>query len=317
MVESVVVTGGAGFIGSHIAETCVEHGYDVTVIDDLSIGDRRNMQEFRSAVQFHRTDIRSDSLENQLEDADWVFHQAALPSVPRSFEIPVEATDINVTGTVNLFQAAEAAGVDTVVFASSSSVYGDQPDLPKVETMDPDPQSPYAASKRADEIYARVFSEQFDVDIVGLRYFNVFGPRQDPNSDYAAVIPNFVQALLDGEQPVIYGDGEQSRDFTYVKDAVHANLLAAKSGVGGRVYNVGYNQRTTINDLLYELRRITGSQIDPRYDSPRPGDVRHSRADCERLREDVDFEPQFDVEEGLRRTVEWFENNPERWKDDA
>lgn len=317
MTDSVVVTGGAGFIGSHIAQTCVDQGYDVTVIDDLSIGDRRNMKPFRSGVQFHKVDVRSDSLGQYLEGEDCVFHQAALASVPRSFDVPVESTDINVTGTVNLFQAAEDAGVETVVFASSSSVYGDQPDLPKVETMTPDPQSPYAASKRADEIYARVFSEKFELDIVGLRYFNVFGPRQDPQSDYAAVIPNFIQALLNGEQPVIYGDGDQSRDFTFVKDAVHANLLAAKSGESGTVYNVGYNQQTTINDLLYELRRITGSQIDPRYDSPRPGDVRHSRADCELLREDTGFEAQFDVDEGLRRTVEWFEDNPERWKDDV
>lgn len=315
MSKSIVVTGGAGFIGSHIAEVCVERGHDVTVVDDLSIGDRRNMAPFRSDVQFHRTDIRSDSLAGVLEGVDWVFHEAALPSVPRSFEVPVEVTDINVRGSVNVFRAADRAGVNKVVYASSSSVYGDQPELPKVETMDPDPQSPYAGSKEAVEIYGRVFSENYDVDVIGLRYFNVFGPRQSPESDYAAVIPNFIQALLKGEQPVIYGDGEQSRDFTFVKDVVRANLLAAESGEGGTVYNVGYDQQTTVNDLLYELRRITGSQLDPRYDSPRPGDVRHSRADATLLRKHTGFEQKVEVGDGLRRTVDWFENNPDRWDD--
>ncbi|MFB6345014.1 MAG: SDR family oxidoreductase [bacterium] len=315
MSKSVVVTGGAGFIGSHLVDRCLERGWDVTVIDDLSIGDRRNMQSFRSDVQFHKVDVRSNSLEKHIEGADLIFHQAALPSVPRSFSSPVKSTDINILGTVNLFQAADQVGADRVVFASSSSVYGDKPELPKVETMSPDPQSPYAASKQSKEIFGRVYSEQFDLDVIGLRYFNVFGPRQNPNSDYAAVIPNFIQALLNGEQPVIYGDGEQSRDFTFVKDVVKANMLAAESAQPGTVYNVGYNQQMTINDLLYELRRITGSQIDPRYEAPRPGDVRHSRADSERLREDAGFEPDYEVEQGLRKTVEWFENNHDRWKD--
>lgn len=218
------------------------------------------------------------------------------------------------SGTVNVFECARQAGVERVVFASSSSVYGDTEELPKKESMDVTPQSPYAVSKAAKEMYANVFAERMDLDVVGLRYFNVFGPRQDPNSDYAAVIPNFIQALLTGSKPVIYGDGEQSRDFTYVADVVGANFAAVESGTPGEVYNVGHNQQTTVNELLYELRRITGSQIDPEYDSPRPGDVRHSRADSKKLSTDTNFEPEWSVRTGLRKTVEWFQDNPERWE---
>lgn len=313
--QTVLVTGGAGFIGSHLVEECVDRGHDVTVVDDLTTGKRRNLRNVRDRIDFREMDLRSGDLGSVLEGVDWVLHQAALPSVPRSFEQVVESTEINVMGTVRLLEEARDLGVRRVVFASSSSVYGDREELPKDETMQPAPESPYAASKVTCEMFAEIFSESMDLDVVGLRYFNVFGPRQSVDSDYAAVVPNFVTALLEGERPVIYGDGEQSRDFTYVEDVVRANMLGLADGEPGRVYNVGYNQRTTINDLLYEIRRITGSQLEPKYESERPGDVRHSRADATRLREDTGFEPEFSVEDGLRRTVEWFRDNPDHWQE--
>lgn len=313
--QTVLVTGGAGFIGSHLVEECVRAGHEVIAIDDLSTGERRNLRNVRDRIDFREMDLRSGDLGSVLEGVDWVLHQAALPSVPRSFERVVESTEINVMGTVRLLEEARDHDVRRVVFASSSSVYGDRDELPKVETMQPAPESPYAASKVTCELFAEIFSKSMDLDVVGLRYFNVFGPRQSVDSDYAAVVPNFVTALLEGERPVIYGDGEQSRDFTYVKDVVRANMLGLADGEPGRVYNVGYNQRTTINDLLYEILRITGSQLEPKYEEERPGDVRHSRADATRLREDTGFEPEFSVEDGLRRTVEWFRDNPNHWKE--
>lgn len=314
MSRTVLVTGGAGFIGSHITQYCVEEGYEVKVIDDLSIGDRRNLAPVSDEIDFFEMDLRSDAIASVLADTDWVFHEAAIPSVARSFSIPIESSDVNVMGTINLFNHAQEADVDRVVFASSSSVYGDTEELPKVETMETNPKSPYAASKITCEIFGEVYAEQMDLDVIGLRYFNVFGPRQSPKTDYAAVVPNFIQALLSGESPVIYGDGEQSRDFTYVRDVVRANIRAAEDGRPGKSYNVGYNQQTTVNELLYELRRITGSQIDAEYDEPRPGDVRHSRADSQAFINDTGFEPKFTVEDGLRETVDWFEAHPERWR---
>lgn len=313
--RSVLVTGGAGFIGSHLVDECLRDGHEVTVVDDLSTGYLRNLEHVEGRIRFREMDLRTGDLGSLLEDVDVVFHQAALPSVPRSFERVTDSTEINVMGTVRLLEQSRAHGVERVVFASSSSVYGDVEELPKVETMETRPKSPYAASKVTCEMFGEIFSESMDLDVVGLRYFNVFGPRQSVDSQYAAVVPNFVTALLEGDRPVIYGDGEQSRDFTYVRDVVRANLLALSDGVPGRVYNMGYNQRTTINDLLYELRRITGSQLEPRYEEERPGDVRHSRADSSLLREDTGFKQAFSVEDGLRRTVEWFRKNPEYWKE--
>lgn len=315
MSRQVTVTGGAGFIGSHLVEYLVNEDHEVTVVDDLSTGQKENLTPFMDEIEFFDLDIRSDKMDDILEGTEWLFHQAAIPSVARSFEIPVESTSVNILGTVNLFEKAIKNDVDKIVYASSSSVYGDTEELPKVETMETNPKSPYAVCKITAELFSEVFSDTRDLNVTGLRYFNVFGPRQDPNTDYAAVIPNFITALLSGEVPVIFGDGEQSRDFTYVKDVVNANIAAVKSGESGKVYNVGYNQQLTINDLLYELRKITGSQIDPRYDSPRPGDVRHSRANSEKLLEDTSFDPDYSVEEGLRETVEWFKNHKNRWKD--
>jgi len=314
MSRTVLVTGGAGFIGSHLAQRCVNEGYEVNVVDDLTTGTTDNLKPIEEQIDFYELDVRSDELDGLMEGTDWVFHQAAIPSVPKSFNIPVQSTEVNISGTVNVFESARQHDVARVVFASSSSIYGDTEELPKAEEMVPDPKSPYAVAKVSKELFAEVFASRMDLDVIGLRYFNVFGPRQDPQSDYAAVIPNFIQALLQGNQPVIYGDGEQSRDFTFVADTVEANLQAARKGNSGEIYNVGYNRQTTVNDLLYELRRITGSQIDPRYESPRPGDVRHSRASTDKLSQDTGFDPDFSVEEGLRRTVEWFKDHTDRWK---
>jgi nucleoside-diphosphate-sugar epimerase len=318
MSSTVCVTGGAGFIGSHVAEAAVERGHEVHVIDDFSTGHPDNLRSFESPITVHEFDMRDETqLRDVLESVDQVFHQAALPSVPRSMEQPVTSTDITLMGAVKLFNAAVETGVNRVVFASSSSVYGDQPELPKVETMEPDPRSPYAASKRSKEIFARVFAEEFDLPVVGLRYFNVFGPRQDPTSDYSAVIPAFVSSMLRGNRPTIYGDGEQSRDFTYVADVVEANFKAMENGEPGMSYNVGYNQQTTVNELFEMIRKIIGVDLDPRYDDPRPGDVRHSRADAKQFYEDTGFEPSYDVRGGLRETIEWYESHPELWRDDT
>lgn len=317
MSASVLVTGGAGFIGSHLTEYFLGDGHDVTVVDDLSTGDPRNLDSVRDRIDFYEMDLRSDELGPIMDDVDWVFHQGAIPSVPRSFSMVVESTQVNVMGTVKLFEEARKRDVERVVFASSSSVYGDRDELPKHEGQEPKPQSPYAASKVTCEHYAKIFSERMGLDVVGLRYFNVFGPRQSADSDYAAVVPNFITAFLSGEDPIIYGDGEQSRDFTYVSDVVRANLAVLREGVPGAVYNVGRNDRTTVNELLYEIRRITGSQLEPRYEEPRAGDVRHSQANAERLREDTGFEADTPLKDGLRKTVEWFREHSDRWKDDT
>lgn len=304
------MTGGAGFIGSHIVGALLERGADVRVIDDFSTGNRENLRSYEDDIEIHEIDIRGrDGLEMALEGVDQIYHQAAMPSVPRSMEDPVGTTEITLMGTVQLFACAEEAGVQRIVFASSSSVYGENPELPKVETMETLPASPYAASKRSVEIFGRVFSHQFNLDTVGLRYFNVFGPRQDPDSDYAAVIPAFITALLNGESPTIYGDGEQSRDFTYVQDVVSANLAAMESGDPGESYNVGYDDQTTINELFVILRDIVDVDVEPIYDDPRPGDVRHSRADAEAFKSDTGFVPDHTVREGLKKTVEWYQKH--------
>lgn len=318
MSRRVLVTGGGGFIGSHLVTSCLERGMTVRVLDDFSTGDERNLTGVRDRVEVVRGDIRSaETVQRALADVEWVFHQAAMPSVPRSLQQPVESTEINLMGTLTLLDEARLAGVDRVVYASSSSVYGNDPSLPNRESQPTDPRSPYAASKSSCEVFAGVFAEQFDLDTVGLRYFNVFGPRQSPKSDYAAVIPNFIQALLGGSRPVIYGDGEQSRDFTYVSDVVEANLLAARHGDPGTVYNVSCNRRITVNVLLETLQEIIGVETEPRHEAERPGDVRHSMGDVTALSRDTGFEPAFDLETGLRETVRWFEEHPERWKDEA
>ncbi len=301
------VTGGAGFIGSHIVSRLVADRHEVRVIDDLASGRRENLREEEGAATFFQGDICDPELLGRAFDgAKCVFHQAALASVQRSVQDPLATNRANVEGTLQVLRVARQCGVHRVVYASSSSVYGDTPTLPKSEHMPTVPRSPYAVSKLAGEHYCRVYTDLFGLETVALRYFNVFGPRQDPASQYAAVVPIFVTALLEGRRPTVFGDGEQSRDFTYVEDVVTANLLAAEAeGAAGLVFNVGCGSRHTINDLLRALRAVVGTDIEPVYTAERAGDVRHSQADIRRAREVLGYEPSVGFEEGLGRTVQW------------
>ncbi len=268
--QLMLVTGGAGFIGSHIAERLVGLGHDVRILDNFSTGRRENLASFEDGVDVLEGDLRDvPSVERAVRGVEVVFHEAALASVPRSVSDPVSSNDVNVTGTLNLLVASRDAGVRRVVYASSSSVYGDSPELPKLESMASSPQSPYAVTKLAAENYCMVFSSLYGLECVALRYFNVFGPRQDPGSQYAAVVPLFVTALFEGRRPVIYGDGEQSRDFTYVANVVDANLLAMSSdGAVGEVFNVACGCTSTVNELLSRLQEIVGTSLDRRLPGP-------------------------------------------------
>jgi nucleoside-diphosphate-sugar epimerase len=300
--ERVLVTGGAGFIGSHLVDALVERGAEVRVLDDLSTGSRRNLAHHASRVDFRLGDIRDpEACREAMRDVAWVFHQAALGSVPRSLEDPGTTLDVNVSGTARVFAAARDARVRRVVFASSSSVYGDSDRLPKREGEEGRPLSPYALSKRMDEELADVFQRSFGMEIVGLRYFNVYGPRQNPEGAYAAVIPRFFQACLVGQSPVIFGDGQQSRDFTFVADAVSANLLAAGADARccGRAYNVAGGRRTTLLELARLVGESAGSRREPRHAPERAGDVRHSHADLTLSRTALGYSPEFDLPEGL------------------
>ncbi|HEY68191.1 MAG TPA: SDR family oxidoreductase [Thermoflexia bacterium] len=303
-----LVTGGAGFIGSHIVEELVRRRERVRVLDNFSTGRRENLAPFLEHVELVEGDLRDLSTVRRVaEGVDYILHQAALPSVPRSIADPLTSNDSNVTGTLHLLIAARDAGVKRVVYASSSSVYGDNPTLPKREDMSPAPKSPYAVSKLAGEYYCRVFAQAYGLETVCLRYFNVFGPRQDPASQYAAVIPKFITALLRDEPPTIYGDGHQSRDFTYVSNVVRANLLAATApDVSGRVFNVACGERYTVLDLVAVLTEILGTHITPVHTAPRPGDVRHSLADITAAREALGYRVEVNFHEGLRRTVAWY-----------
>jgi UDP-glucose 4-epimerase len=311
--RTYLVTGGAGFIGSHIAERLVREGHRVRVFDDFSSGKEANLESFGDKVELIRGDIRDAALVKQATNgADVVFHEAALGSVPRSVADPLTTHDVNITGTLNVLLAARDAGVKRVVYASSSSVYGETPELPKHEKMKPQPLSPYALSKLAGEHYASVFNHVYGLEVVSLRYFNIFGPRQDPESQYAAVIPRFITALLSGKHPVVYGDGLQSRDFTYVDNVVEANLLAAETdGVAGRVFNVACGGRFTLLELLAKLKEIIGSDVEPAHEAPRAGDVRDSQASIEAAKQALGYHVSLDFDEGLRRTVEWLGITPE------
>ncbi len=309
MKKNYLVTGGAGFIGSHICERLVRNGQVVRVLDNFSTGKEENLASFQGAVDVVRGDIRDrDVVHDAMRDIDVVFHQAALGSVPRSVEDPLTTHDVNVTGTLNVLHAARDANVQRLVYASSSSVYGETVELPKHEAMVPQPLSPYALSKLTGEYYIKVFKRVYGFEAVALRYFNIFGPRQDPQSHYAAVIPKFATALLNGQSPTIYGDGLQSRDFTYVENAVHANLLASEAeGVAGRVFNIGCNARYTLLDILERMRAYIGSDVAPIHGPARTGDVRDSQASIEAAREALGYGVQYDFDEGLRRTVEWYQ----------
>ncbi len=304
-----LVTGGAGFIGSNIAAALVKQGEEVRVLDNLSTGKRENIAGWEDDIWLVEQDITDlEAIRPAFEGVDYVLHQAALPSVPRSVEDPIATTQANVNGTLNVLLAARDAGVERVVYASSSSVYGQNPDLPKHESMRPEPISPYAASKLAGETYTAAFYEVYGLETVSLRYFNVFGPHQDPESQYAAVLPIFVSRMLDGKPPMIFGDGEQSRDFSYVANVVYANLCAAQAeGAAGQVFNIACGQRSTLNQLVEYLNEILGTDFEPEYASERPGDVRHSLADISAARGVLGYEPQVDFREGLDLAAQWYQ----------
>jgi nucleoside-diphosphate-sugar epimerase len=304
----VLVTGGGGFIGSHTVDRLLRDGHDVRVLDNFATGRRENLLDVLSDIDLVEGDIQSyERVSNAVRGCEIVLHQGALPSVPRSVQDPLTSNATNVTGTLNVLLASRDAGVKRVIYASSSSIYGASRELPKHERLLPQPISPYAVAKLAGEGFCRSFWEVFGLETVALRYFNVFGPRQDPFSQYSAVIPNFITALLDGRPPTVFGDGEQSRDFTYVGNVVEGNVLAmVADGVGGKVFNVAAGQRTSLNQLLQTLERLTGRHVDARYEEPRAGDVPHSHADISAAEREVGFRPRVSVEEGLKLTLDWF-----------
>jgi len=306
-----LVTGGAGFIGSHTVDELVRRRHDVVVLDDLSAGKEQNLSQVAGQIEFVRGRITDlETLRTACRGVDYVLHLAARTSVPLSVRDPLETNRINVDGTLNVLVAARDARVRRVVFAASSSAYGETPSLPKVETTPPAPISPYGVSKLAGELYAQVFGRVYDLENVSLRYFNVFGPRQDPGSPYSGVLSRFISAVLDGVPPVVFGDGEQSRDFTYVANAVQATLLASEAqGVSGMVFNVGTGRRYTLNQTLQLLQAIAEKPVQAQYDPPREGDIRHSQADIELARKRLSYQPRVDFEEGLRRTWEWYRAN--------
>ncbi len=306
-----LVTGGAGFIGSHLTRAIVAGGDRVRVLDTFLTGRRENLADLPD-VETIEGDIRDlQGLTEAMAGVDHVFHQAAVPSVARSLRDPVATNASNVSGTLNVLLAARELGVRRVVCASSSSVYGDTPTLPKVETMAPNPLSPYAVTKLTGEYYGAVFHRLFGVEAISLRYFNVFGPHQDPSSEYAAVIPKFIALMRRGERPLIHGDGSQSRDFTYVDNVIRANLLAAEAkAVGGEVFNIACGQRYTLLDLIRQLNSALGTRIEPEHGEPRPGDVKHSLADIAKARDGLNYEPLVSFEEGLERTIAWSRSAP-------
>jgi nucleoside-diphosphate-sugar epimerase len=305
-----LVTGGAGFIGSNIVRRLVVMGEKVRVLDNFSTGKKENLAGVDKADIVEGSLVDLETVKRALEGIEYVLHQGAIPSVPRSVADPLGSNEANITGTLMAMEAAKEAGVKRFVFAASSSAYGDSKILPKVENMPNCPLSPYAVSKLAGEFYTRVYADVYKFPTVSLRYFNIFGLYQDPASEYAAVIPKFIIKMLEGKAPVIYGDGEQSRDFTYIDNAVEANLLACQSEKVGRgeVINIACGKRYTLNELIGELNAILGTNIDPVYTDPQPGDVKHSLADISKAKELLGYEVKVDFKEGLKKTVEWFKN---------
>ena len=304
-----LVTGGAGFIGSHLAHRLVADGHELRVLDDLSTGHRDNLEAIEHDLELiEGSFVDFDICRRAADGVDYVLHQGALPSVPKSIELPCETHHANVTGTLNLLVAARDAGVKRFVYAASSSAYGDTPTLPKVETMPASPKSPYAVQKYTGELYCRTFFDSYGLETVALRYFNIFGPRQDPNSPYSAVIPLFVRACREGRAPTIFGDGTTSRDFTYVDNVVEANLAAATApaACAGKVYNVACGERIDLTALAETIRREVGTGEPPEYAPERPGDVKHSLADVQRARDDFGYAPVVPFAEGIRRTVAWY-----------
>lgn len=308
MAPKYVVTGGAGFIGSTIVRALLREGASrVTVIDNFSTGSEENLTQVRAGIELHRIDIReTKEVEAIPRGAKAVFHQAAIPSVPRSVSEPELCHGSNIDGTFSVFTAAQRAGVGRVVYAASSAAYGNNPELPKRETMLPEPMSPYAVQKLVGEYYASAFAACYGLETVCIRYFNVFGPRQDPKSPYSGVLSLFLDAALAGRAPMIFGDGEQSRDFIFVEDVARLNLLAAKAeGVSGRVFNGGTGGRITVNEAWRTIARQLGVHLDPTYAPPRTGDVLHSQADISQTRRALGFEPQYDFADGIAQTIQW------------
>jgi UDP-N-acetylglucosamine/UDP-N-acetyl-alpha-D-glucosaminouronate 4-epimerase len=310
-MPNYVVTGGAGFIGSHIVEELVRRKQSVKVIDNFSTGKPENLNGFAKDVELIKADIStSKDLAAIFGGADYVIHQAAIPSVPKSMIDPARSHQSNVNGTLNVLIGARDARVKRVVYASSSSLYGESAVLPKKEGMLPSPVSPYGAQKLFGEIYCQVFTRAYGLETVALRYFNVFGPRQDASSEYSGVLAKFIPAVLQNRAPVIYGDGLQSRDFTYVQNVVEANLLACTApGVAGEVFNIACGDRITVNEMLMEINKIAGKNITPVYQAERPGDIKHSQAAVEKAQQRLDYKPTTTFVEGLRHTVEWYAAN--------
>lgn len=308
MSDIVVITGGAGFIGSHIAERVLAMGGRVRIVDNFLTGKRENIQHLTGDVAVHEVSITDlEGLAPAFDGADFVFHQAALPSVPRSVADPLTTHEVNITGTLNVLLAARDAGVKRVVYAASSSAYGDADADYKIETLAPKPLSPYGVSKLAGELYCAAFTASYGLSTVALRYFNVFGPRQDETSQYAAVIPRFMAAMLRGEQPVIYGDGTQSRDFTFIDNVVYGNILALTAPqASGHMMNLATGGRVSLLDLVDKLNHLIGTDIAPRFEPARTGDILHSRADIQRAAELLDYAPGVTFDEGLARTLAWY-----------
>ena len=307
-MSKVLVTGGAGFIGSHLVDALLARGDEVVVLDNFATGKRENIAYARDKIELREESVCDpEAVGSAMERVEYVFHEAALPSVPRSVEDPIGTNEVNVGGALNVLVAARDAGVRRVICAASSSVYGDSPTLPRRETDEPSPMSPYAVAKLALENYCRVFTSVYGLETVCLRYFNVFGPRQNHESGYAIAIPSFITAMLKGERPVIFGDGSNSRDFTYVENAVRANILAMTApGAAGEVFNVACGGRVTLNELVKALNRLIGTDIEPKHTDPRPGDVLHSEADISKAGLLLGYSPVVELEEGLRRTIEYY-----------
>ncbi|PYU64354.1 MAG: LPS biosynthesis protein WbpP [Acidobacteria bacterium] len=309
-----LVTGGAGFIGSNTVDELVRRGHSVVVLDDLSSGREDNLAEIRNKITFIKGSITDiEVVRKVMHEAEYVLHLGARTSVPRSVKDPLETNKINIEGTLNVLVAAKELKVKRVVFAASSSAYGETPTLPKTEAMQPQPISPYGVTKYVGELYCQTFGRCYGLENVALRYFNIFGPRQDPGSPYSGVLAKFCTAFLEDVQPLVFGDGEQTRDFTYVDNAVQANLLACEAPhASGKVFNVGVGGRVSLNEVLRELAKITGKTLAAKYEPPRDGDIRDSQADISQARETLGYDPPVSFEEGLARTFEWYRSTPMR-----
>jgi nucleoside-diphosphate-sugar epimerase len=309
-----LVTGGAGFIGSNTVDELVRRGHSVVVLDDLSSGKEDNLAEIRNKITFIKGSITDiEVVRKAMHEAEYVLHLGARTSVPRSVKDPIETNKINIEGTLNVLVAAKELKVKRVVFAASSSAYGETPTLPKTETMQPQPISPYGVTKYVGELYGQTFGRCYGLENVSLRYFNIFGPRQDPSSPYSGVLAKFCTAFLENAPPLVFGDGEQTRDFTYVENAVQANLLACEApNASGKVFNVGVGDRISLNEVLRELGKITGKTLEAKYEPPRDGDIRDSQADISQARENLGYDPQVTFAEGLKRTFEWYRSTQTR-----